>query len=320
MSTDFKFELMDLEVKYTGEITSNNLTEFREMARQAIAKINRELETDEEFGQAALDVKALKTAEDSVRAAALRMMDEKVQSVIGELNEVAEEFRVPRLEIEKMITVRRDEVKAKIVTTHLERFDIMPSIADKHYKAGLMQALVGKRTLESMDTACRIYQTTAQAGITKSRESIDRFLGKFSSDLVPDRDELELKPVDAVEAELVRRVQAQKAEAEKRVLEEQLAAAKAKEKAALVATQKPLADVKAPITDTIKMDAVADKWDDDKTAPLTADEEWSIFRKQCLAAFGPLKDARAKLLHVKNASRATIFANAINKIWMEEMQ
>lgn len=50
------------------------------------------------------------------------------------------------------------------------------------------------------------------------------------------------------------------------------------------------------------------------------DTEWKEFKSACLAAFVPLKTAREGLKHSKNIAKAMIFANAINKVWKEEMQ
>lgn len=58
-----QFSIIPLTIETRGEIVTNNLAEFRELVREALGNINRDLTTDEEFGQAELDVKALKAAE-----------------------------------------------------------------------------------------------------------------------------------------------------------------------------------------------------------------------------------------------------------------
>lgn len=326
------FTIIPLTIEARGEIIANNLPEFRELVREALGNINRDLKTDEEFGQAELDVKALKEAEEAVRAAAIKSFDEKLKALVDGLNETAEEIRTPRLELEKLIAKRKDEVKSEIIEEFLAAFDIDPKDARKHFLAGLQTQIKGKRTAESMRTACLVYQTTQQAMIIKSRASIERFVGKFGPELVMDRRELELKNVESVEAELVRRMEAKKAADELAKSQAEAAAAKAeadKANQALAESSKPPAPPATPERESpddapwrvretqAGASTPTDAWDDSHTAPLSADDEWKAFRAECLAAFAPLKVAREKMMHSKNIAKAQGFANSINQAWKE---
>lgn len=324
------FSVIPLNIEARGEIITNNLPEFRELVREALGNINRDLKTDEEFGQAEMDVKSLKEAEDKVRAAALQAFDEQLKALVDGLNETAEEIRVPRLEPEKLIAKRKNDVKSEIVEEFLAAFDIDPRDARKHFLLGLECAIKGKRTLESMRTACRVFQTTQQAKIIEARASIERFVGKFGKDLVMDARELELKGREAVEAELLRRYEAKHAAD---------AAAKLKAEAddAKAEANKPPA-VPSIAADTTPANVEQGPWVNapntaSATAPLatkpsigdeqsatgnaTADEEWTAFKAACLAAFKPLKEAREGLMHSTNVAKAQGFANMINKAWKE---
>ena len=316
------FSIIPLTIEARGEIITNNLPEFRELVREALGNINRDLVTDEQFGQAELDVKALKEAEGAVRSAAVKAFDDQLKALVDGLNETAEEIRVPRLELEKIIAKRKEAVKSEIVEEFLAEFDIDPRDARKHFQSALKAQLSGKRTLESMRTACRVYQKTQQAMIIKSRASIERFAGKFGPDLVMDRRELELKNVEAVEAELLRRYEAKKAADEAAKLKAEADAAKAdaaKAQAALAEANKPpAAPVNAPPSNVEQ-----GPWNEagtsnvEESADLTADEEWKAFKAAAMAAFAPLKAAKAKLVFPRNAAKAQVFASAINSAWQE---
>ncbi|HEX7261125.1 MAG TPA: hypothetical protein VF258_04865, partial [Luteolibacter sp.] len=216
-----------------------------------------------------------------------------------------------------------DEVKAEIVEEFLAAFDIDPRDARKHFLNGLQTQIKGKRTVESMRTACRVYQTTQQAMIIKSRASIERFVAKFGADLVMDRRELELKPVDAVEAELVRRIEAKKAADELAKSQAEAAAAKAeadKAKAELAEANKP----PAPPVNSPEESA---PWSNDapsKVVPMNAApsssgeseaQEWATFRGAVMALFASLKPSKDALKHPANIERAALFAQGVNEAW-----
>ena len=309
------FSIIPLAIEARGEIITNNLPEFRELVREALGNINRDLVTDEQFGQAELDVKALKDAEDAVRSAAVKAFDDQLKALVDGLNETAEEIRVPRLELEKIIAARKDAVKSEIVEEVLAAFDIEPRDARRQFLAGMQNAIKGKRTLESMRTACRIYQAEQHAMILASRDVLNRFEAKFGADSIPDRRELELKSAELVEAELVRRVQAKKAADEAAKLRAELAEAN---KPAPTAAPDNMEQGPWKEEGTPNVELPTSNVEKEETQ-LTADEEWKAFKAAAMAAFAPLKAAKAKLVYPKNTAKAQVFANAINAAWQEVM-
>jgi hypothetical protein len=316
----------ELVIQTTGKISQSNLPAVRDALRAWLGGINRNLSTDEEFGQAELDVKNLKKVEDALRKAAMKAIDDKIAELIKDANDAADEARIPRLDLEKIIATRKDQVKSEIIEEFIGKFDIDPKDARRHYLAGLQNAIKGKRTVDSMRTACRTLQASLQAGILATRDVLDRFIAKFPEDMIPDRRELELKPSDAVEAELVRRVQAKKAAEEQAKLRAEAAAAKAeadKAKAALAESTKPaVAGIPAS---TATDPAEAAKPATEEPTPsladgISAEDEWKEFKASCMAAFAPLKAVREKLTHSRNIAKAQVFANGINQLWKDEMQ
>lgn len=320
------FTIIPLTVEARGEIITNNLPEFRELVRQALGNVNRDLVSDEQFGQAELDVKALKEAEDAVRTAAVKAFDDQLKALVDGLNETAEEIRVPRLELEKLIAKRKEDVKSEIIEEFLAAFDIDPKTARKHFLAGLQSNIKGKRTLESMRTACRVYQTTQQAMIIQSRASIERFVGKFGPELVMDRRELELKSVEAVEAELIRRIEAKKAADEAAKLKAEADAAKAetaKAQAALAEANKPPAapPQKQPEGGSVSTPAASNVVPFAAEAPAPSAigeaEEWKQITATVIAAFGLIKEHRERLTHEANRTRMLNFGSGVNALWKE---
>jgi len=321
-----------LVIEARGEIVSSNFPAFAEMVRSRLGEINRDLASDEDFDQADADAKAIAGAEASLKAAKEKALAdaEQLHALFEGIDGLSAELATARLDLAGQIKKRKEEIKSEIVEEFLAAFDIEPTTARKQFMTGLQSQIKGKRTVESMRSACRIYQMTQQAMIIKSRASIERFVGKFGPDLVMDRRELELKSVESVEAELVRRMEAKRAAEESAKLKAEADAAKAeaaKAKAALAEANKPPA---VPVTSppsnveqgpwTGGGGTAAAEDPDAHTAPLTADDEWKDFRAACIEAFRAIKAKREKLMHSKNTAKATIFANAINKIWQEEMQ
>ena len=323
-----------LTIEARGEIVSSNFPAFAEMVRARLGEINRDLASDEDFDQADADSKAIAGAEASLKAAKEKALAdaEQLHALFEGIDGLSAELATARLDLAGQIKRRKEEIKAEIVEEFLAAFDIEPTAARKQFLTGLQTQIKGKRTVESMRTACRIYQTTQQAMILKSRASIERFIGKFGPDLVMDRRELELKNVEAVEAELVRRMEAKKAAEEAVKLKAEADAAKAeaaKAQAALAESTKPPAvPVTSPPSNVEQGPwkeagtsvAVAEPATSTEVHNLGIDAEWKEFKSACLAAFVPLKTAREGLKHSKNIAKAMIFTNAINKIWKEEMQ
>jgi uncharacterized protein YunC (DUF1805 family) len=314
-STTTGFQMIPLAIEARGEIILNNLPAFREMMQAALLRINRVLATDEDFGQAELDVKTLKAVEEAVREAAIKSFDEKLKTLVDELTATAEELRAPRLELEKLIAKRKDDVRQEIVLEFLAEFDIEPADARRQFLVGLQTQLKGKRTLESMRTACRIYQVTQQALIHKSRTIIAEFARANGNDLVSDARDLELKSPESVEGELRRRIESQKAQVERKLLEAEAAASRAeaaKAQAALAESAKQPAPPVAPPTLTVaQAPPVAQLLHSD--GGITAEEEWRIFRAACMTAFAPLKAAKKTLRHSRNAAKAQGFAAVVNQ-------
>jgi len=301
-------ELVVLTIEARGEIVSSNFPAFAEMVRARLGEINRDLTTDEDFDQADADAKAIAAAEAALKSAKEKALAdaEQLHALFEGIDGLASELASARLDLAGQIKRRKDEIKAEIVEEVLGLYDIDPMDARRHFLNGLQSAAKGKRTVESIRQACRIYQMTTQAIIEKSRERIARFEKAHGPDLLADRRDLELKAPDVVEAELRRRFEA-------KLAREELDRVKAE--AEKVKAQAP-APVATPISEQErrgpKIGAIP-------TGP-SERGEWESFRAAVAAAFGPVKALREGLRHPANQARAAAFAAAVGAAWKEAQQ
>lgn len=302
-----------LAIVVKAEVLSNNLAPFREYIRGMLAEINRDLSTDEDFGQAEADTKGLKAAEDALKAAKDKALAdaEALHAVLTDLDATGEEIRAVRLDLEKKIATEKERRKGELVAEAMERLDCAPRLRQPVYGRSVAEAIKGKRTLDSMRKALDTIVTCHNATIAKARGQIESFIAAHGEVMVPDEEELETRQPDAVEIELRRRFEAKKAEDARRKLEEEAAKARAEAEAARKETEAvknpepPDAPIAAePAAETLEL-----------TAQPSEREEWVAFEGKVRAALGELKPVREALTHQKNISRAQVFANALNQAW-----
>lgn len=318
------FELIPLTIETRGEVIASNVDEFRELVRGALANINRELRTDEEFGQAELDVKALKSAEDAVKAAKEKALAdaEQLNALFRALDETGEEIRAPRLELEKLITKRKEEVKTELVTEALAKIDCAPRLRAGSFGRSLQEAIKGKRTLDSMRKALEVTVTTHNAMIGKCRVAIDTFTWEHGKELALDAEDLEVKSLDQVEAELRRRLEAIRAEEERKRLAAEAEKARAEaaqaRREAAEASKPPLPPVASPAPrPAAPVEPQPAPPAAEKPLEIRAAAEWDDFKAKVVAAFAPVKAARAALRCPENQAKAQAFAEAVGQAWKE---
>lgn len=331
-------ETMTLTIEARGEIISSNFPAFAEMVRSRLSEINRELSTDEDFDQADADAKAIAAAEASLKAAKEKALAdaEQLHSLFSQIDGLSGDLSAARLDLSKQIAKRKEEVKSEVIQEALRSFGIELALARKHYLPGLQAAIKGRRTVDTMRTALRVYATTQQAMIRKCREILSRFEEAHGPELIMDRRELELQKPEGLEAELRRRCEAKRAADERKRLEAVAAKAKAEAAAALQqaaeAAKPPRPPArggdwqKPPTLGETPTGPEAAKPPLPPTAATAAEaadfpfkdpivKEWEEFKTAVFTSFRPLKSARAALRHPDNVARAARFAQAINAAW-----
>lgn len=301
------FELVPLTVETRGEVIASNVDEFREMVTAALATINRDPKTDEEFGQAEQDVKALKDAEGSVTDAKAKALSdaEQLQALFASLDDTAGEIREARLELERQIKTKKAEVRDALIDKALLKLGEEVEVSPRGFRIELESAIKGKRTLATMEKALGTASSVILGRIRKARAVLDQFEEAHGAELILDRAELELRTADQVEAELRRRIDLRKAEAEKRKLREEAEKAKADATAA----KKEVEEAKKPAPKPKKVGALP-------TGPSAA-AEWAGFETAVMVAFKQLREAKAGLKHEENIERVDRFAGKINAAWKE---
>ena len=306
-----------LAVVAKGEVVSSNVAAFRAKVKEWLSALNLEPKTDEEFGQAQLDIKGMKSAEDAIKAAHEATLAQ-AGTILAELKEMAdggEEIRKARLTLEKAVETQTAKVKANLVAEALALYPVEPNVAERHFKPDLLAAMKGKRTIDSMRKALEIERMTRCKVLENSRLVIERFIKAHGETLVPDKTELELKNPDVVETELRRRFDAAKAEAERKRLAEEAEKAKRemeRMKAEQAEANRPPAP---PVPEEAPVAPVPDRGFVSPSLAQAERAEWDAYREFVVETFKPLKAMRAGLKYAKNQARAAGLAAAMNKAW-----
>ena len=157
-----------LTLRVEGRVLASNLDGFRAGAEAFLARLPKpeNLHTDQDFADADLAVKACAEAESRIKTAkdsALAQMSD-VETVMRTADSVGESIRQARLALEKLVTKRKDQVKAEIVTNAAAavraHFDTINATLGAHafqpaqsLTIDLGAAIKGKRTLSSMRDA-----------------------------------------------------------------------------------------------------------------------------------------------------------------------
>jgi chromosome segregation ATPase len=315
------FELIPLTVETRGEVIASNVDEFREMVTAALATINRDPATDEEFGQAEIDVKGLKTAEQAVAEAKSKALEDaaEIRRLFDALDDTILEIREARLELERQIKAKKAEVRERIIDETLADLGDTLQMKPGGFRGEIESAIKGKRTLESMIDETRGAAAIIVRRVNECRDLIEAFEHTNGRELTMDRDALELKIPDNLAAELRRRLELAQAEAEKRKLREQAEKAKAEAEA----LKAKAAEAKSEVTEVTEVTEAAKpelpkppKVEALPTGPSAAGE-WAGFETAVIAAFGPLKEAKGRLKHPVNVARAKRFAVAVNAAWKQ---
>lgn len=153
-----------LNVQVSGVVVSSNLEPFKEHALSVIAEINTTLETDQDFADAEAtvgwlkkDVAArLKATKDACLAQAA-----DIEAVFRTIDSVIEAADKKRLQLEKLVKARKDQIKEEIVMAarnelraHYKKLnDGLPHPFLLEKLGGFAEVVKGKRSISSMQAA-----------------------------------------------------------------------------------------------------------------------------------------------------------------------
>jgi len=312
------FTIVPISVEVEGKIVSSNFDIFKEQITTALDNINTALDSDDDFAQAESDTKTMKQVEQSINASkdeALKQAEELNQLFDG-MNEISSRIRTVRLDLEKKVKNRKEEIKKEIIDLGMKSFDAEGIRNTGSFRIRLVEAIKGKRTLNTMNEAVDKEVMLILGQVKATRKVLDIFEEAHGKDLTMDRHELELREASQVNVELQHRLDLKIAEdkrkAEEAARKEAEDKLKKQEKPVQAVTPaKPPASPPAPPVQTQVDKAI-------EAAPeLVIATEWDEFKKATFAAIAPLKQAREALTRTENIEKAARFAQMVNDAWKE---
>lgn len=106
-----------LNIEVRGMVAASNLDEFRSTAMAVIGSVNTALETDQDFADAEKSVKWCKDVEDRLDAAKQHALSQTadIDRLFRTIDEIKDEARAKRLELDKLVKARKESIRAEIV-------------------------------------------------------------------------------------------------------------------------------------------------------------------------------------------------------------
>ena len=152
-----------LRIEVTGKVTASNLAEFKATALAAIQSVNRNLKTDADFADADKAVKWCADVESRIKAAKEHALSQtsSIDELFKTLDDISAESKRVRLDLDKLVTRRKSEVKDEAVAAARRTLDahiatlngelapmrLLPVVAD------FPLAIKGLRSIASMQDA-----------------------------------------------------------------------------------------------------------------------------------------------------------------------
>lgn len=107
-----KFELI---LSTESKVLTCNIADFEKQAEQFLSTLTQTFETDEDFGRAKEEVKRLKELEDKTRIAIKNAQQGDINKLIEQAEAIANKFRDERLSRDKLVKAKEAEVKQRVV-------------------------------------------------------------------------------------------------------------------------------------------------------------------------------------------------------------
>ncbi|CAB4159809.1 COG5377 Phage-related protein, predicted endonuclease [uncultured Caudovirales phage] len=152
-----------LRIEVTGQVTASNLAEFKATALATIRAVNRTLKTDQDFADADKAVKWCADVESRLKAAKEHALSQTadIEALFRALDEIGAEAKTVRLDLDKLVTKRKTEVKEEAVAKARRALDehvasLNAEIAPMRITVGPVDfagAIKGLRSIASMQDA-----------------------------------------------------------------------------------------------------------------------------------------------------------------------
>lgn len=213
--------LPTLAVQIKGEVVASNLPRFKAAAETFIANIKTDLQTDEDFANAEETVKFCQKAEDELEVAknAAIAQTASIDELMRTVDQIKEQLRRKRLDLDKLVKNRKEQIKAEIITAGRKAYS--DHVAGLNAELKVVQIMVAapdfitaaknKRTLaslhEAIDTAVANGKITADAAAKDLRAKLQWYAGHEEHHfLFRDLQTLIQKPVDDFQLAVTSRI------------------------------------------------------------------------------------------------------------------
>jgi putative phage-type endonuclease len=107
-----------LRIEVTGTVTASNLAEFKQTALTAIRRVNRDLQTDQDFADAERAVKWCEDVESRLEAAKQHALSQtaSIEELFRTIDDISGEARRVRLDLKKLVDARKTAIRVEIVS------------------------------------------------------------------------------------------------------------------------------------------------------------------------------------------------------------
>lgn len=155
-----------LSVQIVGEVRSSNLPAFQDAASRAIAAINTDLQTDQDFADAEAAIKWCGTGEkdlETVKRMAVGQMA-TIDELFRTVDALSEQMRTKRLALEKLVKERKTAIRAEIMQEGVAAFAKHIAALNERIGQNYMPdmqpdfagAMKNKRTISSLRDAINV--------------------------------------------------------------------------------------------------------------------------------------------------------------------
>ena len=156
-------ELPTLMINVDGEVKSSNLATYKDTALAFVKSISTDLQTDQDFANAEELVKFCKKAEgelDNAKKHALAQT-QSIDALFNTIDDLKEQLRGKRLQLDKLVKSRKDEIRGDIKKTALDNLqkhvdglnDGLGEFKVPMPEVDFASVMKGKKTVDSLQGA-----------------------------------------------------------------------------------------------------------------------------------------------------------------------
>lgn len=338
---------LELAIAVEGKIISSNFEAYKEYAEAQILAISFDLKTDEDFDRADKDAKGLKVFEtrlSQAKADFLKQLDE-INGLMESVDGLGDLARKSRLELEKRVKSRKEEVREGIVRDGIAALEVR----NREFSDIIGASIKNMSSLAKMQEAVTKTVDQINARIEANRDTFAKGKDEHGDAVAFGEDAFVSLTVEAAKVEMERRIERHRAalkeaelkaerdrlqrEADEKARQERLAeqarqetarvAAQAAEDAKTISTppeqtREAVATVEPPAAEPERAASRPAALSQEETAAMREEneaEEMETFTRILKAAFVPVKEARTALVHRANIAKAEAFAVSLGAAW-----